>query len=74
MKEHECNCRNKTTCPLQGNCLQTNIVYKDKESINNTTMYYIGFTEGTFKQRKYTHDISFSNGKYCNITTLSIYI
>ena len=24
----DCNCRDKTKCPLQGNCLSKNIIYK----------------------------------------------
>lgn len=62
------------TAEIQGNCQQTNIIYKAKVSANNSTMYYIGATEGPFKKRKNNHDLAFSNEKYSNSTTLSTYI
>ena len=58
-----CNCHksNKVNCPLQGNCLIKNIVYKvrvkynlsDGNNKNNykKDKFYIGSTGGHFKDR-----------------------
>lgn len=73
-KDPICNCRNRATCPLQGNCQITNTIYKAKVSTNNNTMHYIGATEGPFKMRNNNHNLSFNNRKYSNSTTLSTYI
>ena len=71
-----CNCRIKDDCPLNNNCLTTNIVYNAKVTTNEdaTGKNYIGSTEGTFKQRFTQHKLSFKNNKYSNSTELSKYI
>ena len=71
-----CNCRIKEDCPLNNNCLTTNIVYNAKVTTNEDTTgkNYIGVTEGTFKQRFTQHKLSFKNKKYSNSTELSKYI
>ena len=71
-----CNCRIKDDCPLNNNCLTTNIVYNAKVTTNEdaTGKNYIGATEGTFKQRFTQHKLSFKNNKYSNSTELSKYI
>ena len=58
-----CNCRIKEDCPLNNNCLTTNIVYNAKVTTNEDTTgkNYIGVTEGTFKQRFTQHKLSFKN-------------
>ena len=44
-----CNCRQKNTCPLNGNCLQSSVMYQAivKRKDNNTSETYIGLTEIT---------------------------
>jgi hypothetical protein len=39
-----CNCDNKTTCPLPKQCMTNNIIYKGTVTTNNTndTKHYIG--------------------------------
>ena len=39
-----CNCRQKVTCPLNGNCLQSSVIYQATvtRNDNNTTETYIG--------------------------------
>jgi len=69
-----CNCRVKNTCPFNGSCLQTNAVYRATVKHNSTTKHYIGATEGTLKQRSYTHKLSFTNTNYSTSTSLSTYI
>ena len=44
-----CNCRQKNTCPLNGNCLQSSLIYQAivTRKDNSTTVTYIGLTETT---------------------------
>ena len=74
--QKSCNCRIKEDCPLNNNCLTTNILYNAKVTTNEdgTGENYIGVTEGTFKQRFAQHKLSFKNKKYSNSTELSKYI
>ena len=71
-KSPKCNCREKNTCPLNGNCQATSVIYQAKvKTATDPEKTYIGVTEGTWKQRSYTHKLSFNNRKYINSTTLS---
>ena len=69
----DCNCRRNTTCPIQGKCLQTNVVYKADVTTtdNNETKTYIGVTANKFKTRYRNHHKSINNSKYKNETELS---
>ena len=69
----KCNCREKETCPHNGNCQATSVIYqaKVKTATNPEKKTYIGLTQGTRKQRSYIHKLSFNNRKYINSTTLS---
>ena len=73
---HGCNCRQKTTCPLENNCLTPSIVYNAKVTTTEDPMgkNYIGLTEGPFKQRYTQHALSFRNRHYANRTKLSKFI
>ena len=67
-----CNCRDKSTCPLNGKCQSDNIVYSAQVKIDNRdTKSYIGSTENSFKTRYANHKCSFANKKYGNSTELS---
>ena len=70
------NCRIKDHCPLDNNCLSSNIIYNAKIATDNDTIgkNYIGLTEGSFKQRFTQHKLSFNNRKYASSTGLSRYI
>ena len=70
-----CNCRSHNQCPMQGNCLQANVVYKGDITTtdNNETKTYIGVTANEFKTRFQNHTKSI-NKKYQNETELSKYI
>ena len=51
-----CNCRDKSSCPLNGNCLQQNVIYCSKVILRNKYTkknhpHYIGLTESSFKDR-----------------------
>ena len=70
----ECNCRNKTSCPLSGKCLSTAIVYRAEVNCDNDTFSYIGLTGGTFKMRYNNHTKSFRHKTHSNDTELSKFI
>ena len=70
-----CNCRQQNICPLGGNCLTKNVVYKCVVSSKNVPdKQYIGLTEGEWKKRFANHKQSFKNRKYSKDTMLSKYI
>ena len=49
-----CNCRSKLSCPLNGDCMQSSLVYickADTLNIIENHPHYIGLTENTFKDR-----------------------
>ena len=68
-----CNCRVKTSCPVDGNCLQSSLVYICKAATPKITSdypHYIGLTEYTFKERLYKHKSSFRYESKKNSTEL----
>ena len=71
-----CNCRVKASCPLNGNCLQKNVVYRCNVKSNHeiADANYIGLTELTFKDRFYKHQHSFKHVSKSNSTELSKHI
>ena len=71
-----CNCRQKNSCPLNGNCLQSSVIYQAtvKRNDNNTSETYIGLTENAFKTRYRNHTASFRHTKHRNSTELSKHI
>jgi hypothetical protein len=74
-KTKNCNCKQKNNCPLDGNCLTKNVVYKCVVSSKNVPdKQYIGLTEGEWKKRFANHKQSFKNRKYSKDTMLSKYI
>ena len=71
-----CNCRQKNTCPLNENCLQSSVVYQATvtRNDNNTAETYIGLTENDFKTRYRNHTASFRHTRLRNSTELSKHI
>ena len=70
-----CNCRKKTECPLNGNCLQPSVIYEATAKIKNRPeKVHLGLTEGPWKQRNYGHKFSFNNKKYAHSTALPKYV
>ena len=53
----KCNCqkKKKDLCPLNGNCVISNVIYEATISTNDETKKYIGSTGGEFKKRWYGH-------------------
>ena len=73
-----CNCRDKTTCPLRGDCLTECVIYQadvtHQKTKTTTTNSYIGLTEKAFKTRFTSHKSSFKLSHKRSSTTLSDHI
>ena len=71
-----CNCRkiNKDKCPLKGNCLIKNVIYKVKVESKGPDKIYIGSTAGSFKDRYANHKHTFKNINKKQSTRLSDYV
>ena len=71
-----CNCRNKSECPLNGNCKIQNVIYKCTVSATQTSKQraYLGIAEGNWKQQLYNHRQPFKDKKHKNDTALSSYL
>ena len=68
-----CNYRVKASCSLDGNCLQSSLIYTCKAAtpkITNDYFHQIGLTENTFKDRLYKHKNSFRYDSKKNATEL----
>ena len=72
-KDKLCNCR-KDPCPLNNQCLISNIIYKAVVISNKTTKHYVGSTGNTFKERYRNHKSSFNNINKRHTTELANYI
>ena len=61
--KRNCNCRADNTCPLDGKCLSSNIVYWAEVLIDNNQHgdKYFGIYETEFKTRLGNHKNSFKN-------------
>ena len=55
----QCNCRDRSTCPLEGRCKEGPIVYKATLTSQNKSMAYYGSCETEFKIRYNNHKQSF---------------
>ena len=70
-----CCCRKIDECPLNGQCLAQDIVYKCIASTSmNPDKTYLGMAEGDFKKRYNNHTNSIRYERYSKDTTLSKYI
>ena len=70
-----CNCRVNTPCPMDGNCLAKEVVYKAKVvDQDGAISTYTGLTGNTFKERYNSHTGSFRKRKKEHSTTLSTHI
>ena len=67
----KCNCRNKTKCPLRGECLTECVVYKATITTPTSSCNYFGSTEGQFKTRYNNHMHSFRTKSKKHSTTLA---
>ena len=71
IEEKSCNCRDKPSCPVENQCLKTNVVYKATVQYDNKTSYYIGMTENSFKTRYTQYKSSLKHSKNRSQTELS---
>ena len=71
-----CNCRQKNACPLNGNCLQSSVIYQAtvKRHHTNISETYIGLKENYFKTRYRNHIASFRDARHRNSAALSKHI
>ena len=71
-----CSCQQKNTCSLNGNCLQSSLIYQATitRKDNSTTEMYIGLTKNGLKTRYRNHTASFQHTKHRNSTKLSKHI
>lgn len=71
-----CNCRQPSNCPLQGNCLDRNIIYQATVHSNATQPpeTYIGLCSTEFKSRYTNHKASFKHRNKQHQTELSKHI
>ena len=70
----KCNCRNKTNCPLNGDCQEKWRVYKAVVTTESDRHVYYGQCEGNFKTRYNNHTKSFRHRKCVNETELSKHV
>ena len=75
-KPATCNCRNKETCPLQGQCQIAGITYEADVKVKgeNDSKVYIGQTCRPFKMRFYEHTMAIKDKTKPQATALSNYI
>ena len=68
------NCCSRTSCPLNGDCLQSSFVYifkADKPNVIGNHPHYIDLTENTCKDRFYKHKNLFKYESKRNATEMS---
>ena len=73
-QSNRCNCRQSTTCPLNGECCSSFLVYKASITTKENAIpekYYYGLHETTFKTRYSNHTHYFRDKKKQNCTELS---
>ena len=61
-----CNCHSNTSCSLNGDCLQSSLVYickANRQNIIENHPHYIRLTENTFKKTNFTSTKTHSNMK-----------
>ena len=67
----QCNCRDRSTCPLGGRCKEGPVVYKATLTSQNKSMVYYGSCETEFKIRYNNHKQSFKFENKKHATELS---
>ena len=66
-----CNCQNKSNCPLNKNCLKSCLIYKATISSENQRDVYYGLCSSAFKKRFNNHSSSFRHQRLEKSTELS---
>ena len=70
-----CNCQKKESCPQNGECLKSQLVYRAAvtNAVDKDMKKYIGLADTTFKGRPSNHKRDFKHQKYRNCTELAKY-
>ena len=74
LERGKCNCQTRNNCPLNGECLTTNLVYQatiNANLRNYREKVYHGITKNTFKVRYANHKKAFNHIRYHNDSELS---
>ena len=76
VQSFRCNCRVKSSSPLNGECLTWKIIYRADVSNdkNSNKKFYFGLADTPFKERYRNHTKDFKHEKYENCTELVKYI
>ena len=69
-----CNCRQKSSCPMERNCQANSIIYQAEVTTKDSKETYVGLCDTEFKLRYNNHQCSFNHGKYRDTTQLSKHI
>ena len=72
-QEKTCNCQKnrRASCPLNGMCLQSSVIYEAQITTSRQVYSYIGLTGGTFKERFNSHSSTFKRPAARKSTELS---
>ena len=74
MTVKKCSCPKNATCPLDGECLASDIVYRATVTCGSKVETYVGLTATSFKSRYTNHKASFNMESKRNATELSKHI
>ena len=76
VQSYGCNCRVKSSCPLNGECLTPKIIYRANVSNdeNSDKKFYFRLADTPFKERYRNHKRDFKHEKYENCTEFAKYI
>ena len=76
IKNYECHCQKKESCPLDNKYLTLNVIYEAQitNNANDEHKKYLGAPETSFKARYNNHTRDFKHKKYMKCTELSKYI
>ena len=71
-----CNCWKKESCPLNGECLTSQLVYRAAvtKAVNEDMKKYIGLVDTTSKERQSNHKRDFKRLKYRHCTELAKHV
>ena len=72
--EKPCNCRDKPSCPLHGECQTTEMIYVASITSGPTKKEYTGMSAPPFKSRHANHITTTRYEKYSSCTEFSNYI
>ena len=71
INDSNCNCRNSSTCPMDGKCNDQSIIYQAEVTTSTSKETYLGLCDTAFKLRYRNHVCSFRNERYKHATELS---